>query len=356
MPFLYSFPTHSWHESLQVGKAADVTGNPKRRGSDPALVTRKSGDLPIMRSPTSAAARKAPRGRSSAVGNGWLPVLERLTGELREARLKLEGAADVSPPGVIKALRSIEAQLARPLRIAIVGEFNSGKSSLANLLLGIEELPTAVVSSTQFPTLLYHSLRPQVFVVDRHGQRSEVKDLAAIPKASITRLEVGLPSPRLVGVEVLDLPGLADPRFDREIGDFMLETAHVLLWCTVSTQAWKESERAAWELLPVRLRRCALLVVTHSDLVIDANDTHKLLRRLSMEAGAFRDILLVSTVNALALLEAKRDELGHAAWAATGADGLNAALDQLLESVATRRIKVALGVTHRLARRALSRL
>jgi hypothetical protein len=98
------------------------------------------------------------------------------------------------------------------------------------------------------------------------------------------------------------------------------------------------------------------LVVTHSDLVIDANDTHKLLRRLRMEAGAFRDVLLVSTVNALALLQGKRDELGHAAWAATGADGLNAALDQLLESIVARRIKVALAVTHRTASRALSRL
>lgn len=286
----------------------------------------------------------------------WLSVLERIAGELREERLKLQAVADVTPPGLIRALTRIEAELARPLRIAIVGEFNSGKSSLANLLIGVEGLPTAVISSTQLPTLLYQSSRPRVFVVDRDGRHTEVRDITSIPKTSIARLEVGLPSPRLRAVEILDLPGLADPRFAREMGDLMLETAHVLLWCTVSTQAWKESERAAWEILPARLRRCALLVVTHSDLVHDANDTHKLLRRLRMEAGAFRDILLVSTINALALLQTKRDELGHAAWLATGADGLEVALDQLLESVAARRIKVALAVAHRIAARALSRL
>jgi energy-coupling factor transporter ATP-binding protein EcfA2 len=310
----------------------------------------------VLGSVRSVAARKAPRVKSAAGRKAWVPILERLAGGLREARRELEAVADVSPPEVIRALSRIEAQLARPFRIAIVGEFNSGKSSLANLLLGIEGLPTAVVSSTQIPTLLYHSGRPRVFIVHRSGERSEVRNPASIPNTSIVRLEVGLPSPRLRGVEILDLPGLADPRFDRGVGDLMLDTADVLLWCTVSTQAWKESERAAWEILPARLRRRALLVVTHSDLVIDANDTHKLLRRLRMEAGAFRDILLVSTVNALALLQNKGDELGHAAWVATGADGLDVALDQLLESVAERRIKVARAMTHRIASRALSRL
>jgi energy-coupling factor transporter ATP-binding protein EcfA2 len=338
------------------GNATDETGNMDRRAFDAALATSGSGVLPVMRSLLAVAARKAPRLNSSATRKSWLSLLERITGELREERRKLQAVSDVSPPEVIRVLSCIEAQLARPLRIAIVGEFNSGKSSLANLLLGIEGLPTAVISSTQIPTLLYHSGRPRVFVVDRHGRRSEVRNIASIPETSIARLEVGLPSPRLQRVEILDLPGLADPRFDRGVGDLMLEAAHVLLWCTASTQAWKESERIAWEILPAPLRRCALLVVTHSDLVNDAKDTHKLLRRLRMEAGAFRDILLVSTTNALALLQGKRDELGHAAWVATGADGLDVALDQLLESVATRRIKVALAVAHRIASRALSRL
>ena len=338
------------------GNAADETGTMDRRAFDPALETSRGGALPVMRSLISVTARKAPRVNSSTARKSWLSVLAQITGELREERLKLQAVSDVSPPGVIRVLSCIEAQLERPLRIAIVGEFNSGKSSLANLLLGVEGLPTAAISSTQIPTLLYHSGRPQVFIVDRNGARSEIRNIAAIPEISIARLEVGLPSPRLQGVEILDLPGLADPRFDRGVGDLMLETAHVLLWCTASTQAWKESERIAWEILPAPLRRCALLVVTHSDLVNDANDTHKLLRRLRMEAGAFRDILLVSTTNALALLEAKRDELGHAAWLATGADGLDVALDRLLESVAARRIKVALAVAHRIASRALSRL
>lgn len=287
-----------------------------------------------------------------ASASGLAPITE----ELRQARLQLQTVAGVSPPGLIGALGRIEAGLARPVRIAIVGEFNSGKSALANLLIRIDGLPTAVVSSTRIPTLLSYSVRAQVFVVDQDGRRKEVQKAEAIPEASITRLEVGLPSPRLRGIEILDLPGLADPRFNRGVDDLMLQTADVLLWCTVSTQAWKESERSAWEILPIRLRRNALLVVTHGDLVPDATDTHKILRRLRMEAGAFRDIVFVSTTNALALLQDKGEEVGHAAWVTTGADGLEGALDRLLQSVAARRLKVALALTHRMASRALARL
>ena len=321
---------------------------------DPAAETRGNGDPAVPRSHKSVAVRKAPDAKLSTVSEPWESALQRITGELRQARLKLQAAAGVSPAGVIQALDGIEVRLARPLRVAIVGEFNSGKSSLANLLIRIEGLPTAVVSSTQIPTLLYHSATPKVFVVHQDGRRQEVRNTGSSPEPSITRLEVGLPSPYLRGIEILDLPGLADPRFDRGVGDLMLQTADVLLWCTVSTQAWKESERTAWQMLPARLRRWALLVVTHSDLVRGAEDAHKLLRRLRVEAGEFRDILLVSTINALAVLE--RDDPDNAGWLATGAGGVEAALNQLLESIAARRIKVALTITHRIARRALAGL
>jgi hypothetical protein len=85
-------------------------------------------------------------------------------------------------------------------------------------------------------------------------------------------------------------------------------------------------------------------------------DLPKLMRRLRQEAGAFSDILPVATSNALALLKENSNELGHAAWVATGADALERALDGLLEKVAARRIKVALAVARRVASRALSSL
>ena len=323
--------------------------------SDPTPQRRSSAESAGMPSLQPLAGHKASQLPSPTIANAWASGLQRMTAELRGAREKLEALAAASPPGVIQALGRIEDRVARPLRIAIVGEFNSGKSSLANLLIRFEGLPTAIVSSTRIPTLLYHSSRPHVFAVQHDGFRKEVRKAGAIAEASISRLDVGLPSPRLSALEILDLPGLADPRFEHGMGDLLLETADVLLWCTVCTQAWKESERTAWNNLPVRLRRCALLLATHSDLVQDVKDLPKLMRRLRKEAGAFSDILPVATSNALALLKENSDELGHAAWMATGADALEEALDRLLEKVAARRIKVALAVARRLATRECAR-
>jgi GTPase SAR1 family protein len=327
----------------------------KRVTNDVTRQRLSSGEIAVMSSLGPRAGHKASQ-PPSPTSSKWASGLQRITAELRQARKKLQALAAVSPPGVIGALGRIEDRLARPLRVAIVGEVNSGKSSLANLLIRGEALPTAIVSNTRIPTLLYHAPRRRVFAVQQDGLRKEVRNAGSISEASISRLEVGLPSARLNLLEILDLPGLADPRFDRGIGDLMLDATDVLLWCTVSTQAWKESERTTWDSLPIRLRRCALLLVTHYDLVHEAVDTPKLLRRLQKEAEGFSDIVPVATTTALALLKEKSDELGHAAWAATGVEAFEEALDRLLENVAARRIKIALGLARRVASRALSRL
>jgi hypothetical protein len=276
--------------------------------------------------------------------------------ELRLARSMLaRGPSALSP--AIRALRRIEARLARPLRLALVGEFNSGKSSLANLLARTETLPTAVVSNTRIPTLLCYAREPAVWAVDERGRREWLRsDQRALPR-SIFRLEVGLPAERLRAMQILDLPGIADPRFHAPNIDAGVHDVDAIVWCTVSTQAWKESERTAWRNLPARLRARGLLVATHADLLHDHRDTAKLLQRLRGEAGAlFQDIVLVSTLEALTLIGAKGEGLDKGAWQATGADALEAALFQLLHRLGDERAEAGLRITRRIADRALSQL
>ena len=261
------------------------------------------------------------------------------------------------PPGsklfpAVRALRRTQQRLDRPLRLAICGESNSGKSSLANLLGRIESLPTAAISNTRIPTLIYYAQEPQIWVVHgAPGRRARVRaDPKALPR-SIFRLEVGLPSSRLRRVEILDCPGLTGS----EQIDLASHAVDVALWCTLSIQAWKESERVAWSQLPVRLRSRGLLIATHADLLSDDRDRDQLLSRLRGECGSmFRDVILVATVDALALAQSNENAPAPDAWHATGADMLEAALSALLDDACEQRANSALRVTGRIARHALS--
>jgi len=281
---------------------------------------------------------------------------DRILQELKRARVELQGVARTTLPWAIRTIGRIEARLSRPLRAAIVGEFNSGKSSLANLLVGIESLPTAVVSSTRIPTRLYHALRPQIWATHHDGRREQLHAAKEAREQSIIQLDVGLPSARLREMEILDLPGLANPRLERRLSDLFLQNVDIVLWCTASIQAWKESERAAWDRVPARLRGRALLVVTHGDLVREAADKQKLFRRLQKEAVSFRDVVLISTNEAVAAMREEGKASTAPALEASGAYALENALAKLLLSVREHRAKAAIAVTRRIAQAALSRL
>jgi hypothetical protein len=283
----------------------------------------------------------------------------RLVQQLRQARLRLQRTAspDLQLSPAIRALWRTELRLDRPLRVAVCGEINAGKSSLANLLAGIDSLPTAVISNTRIPTLLYQAAEPQVWIVQANGRRELVHLDRAIPRRAIFRLEVGLPSPRLRALQIVDLPGLADAEVQNAALDLAAHHVDAAIWCTVSTQAWKESERIAWDMLPPRLRTRGILVSTHRDLLQDADDRRKLLGRLRHEAGtSFTSIILLSTLDAIAVMNKERSGMSGVAWIASGAEALETALGSLLLRLRERRAAAALRITSRIAERALIRI
>jgi hypothetical protein len=279
--------------------------------------------------------------------------------QLRQARVRLERAAapELRLSPAIRALLRTELRLDRPLRVAICGEMNAGKSSLANLLAGIESLPTAVISNTRIPTLLYYTAEPEIWTVEENGQRERLNGDNITPRGSIFRVEVGLPSQRLRTVQVLDLPGLADPRMGGSAVDLADHHVDLAIWCTMSTQAWKESERTAWSMMSPRLNTRGMLVATHRDLLYDPGDRRKLLARLREEAGtSFTSIILLSTLEALAVMGKDRRGLAGAAWIASGAEALESALGSLLLRLREQRAAAALRMTSRIAHRALARI
>jgi hypothetical protein len=276
--------------------------------------------------------------------------------QLRQARHRLHRVAspELGLRPAIRALLRTEQRLGRPLRVAICGEINAGKSSLANLLAGIESLPTAVTLNTLIPTLLYYAAEPEIWAVQANGKRERLRSNRSLP-GEVLRIEVGLPSSRLAAMQVLDLPGFAGTWWGATVFALADHQVDATIWCTVSTQAWKESERSAWSMLSPRLSARSLLVATHSDLLPKLEDRLSLMARLQYEVGtSFASIVPLATLDAIAVMG--DDHRGGEAWIASGAKALETALAALLVSVREQRAAAAQAVTGRIAQRALTRL
>jgi hypothetical protein len=139
--------------------------------------------------------------------------------------------------------------------------------------------------------------------------------------------------------QILDTPGLAD------VGDFIAD-AEILIWCTVATRAWTESERAVWSALPQRCWRNGLLVATHKDALQDATDIEKIEQRLrAVTAPMFRDVLLVSAAEAPDTGTPDAELAGEG-----GIESLIAHVEAMADEISERRALKAEKIIRRMAR------
>ena len=193
---------------------------------------------------------------------------------------------------VDRALARLAAAAARPPCVVFLGEGNSGKTTAANSLLGDGLLPTAVIANTRYPTLVRYSQDVRAVAVTPTGVRFRLSDDAPLPTQQIALIEVGLPNSVLRGFEILDTPDRFDP--DDVAALPGLSPLRIPVWCTVATQAWKESERRTWTSLEGRLTRNGILAVTGIDRLKIETDVEKLVARLDAEASIWFSAMALS--------------------------------------------------------------
>jgi Dynamin family len=232
-----------------------------------------------------------------------------------------------------------EANLKRleaPVRMMLAGEFSSGKSSIANLLIGEQLIPTGVLASPLPPVVFRHgpeTTSAACWWAGREPENFKGAQFQAIMALDPDYIVLAAPNPLLKHVTIFDTPGSSDPDRDGEILVELSGRAEMVIWCTNAVQAWRESERETWFKLSNTVIRNGLLAVTHVDLPSVRNGFARIMGRLDREAGPhFKGILPIETLTALeaapggVVKDAK-------AWTASGAEALVRAILDLAASV-----------------------
>ena len=216
--------------------------------------------------------------------------------------------------------------MTRKPRIAIMGEFSSGKSTLCNVLMGARPL-LEKVTATQLPPVWLSYGPDDAYTVGLDGLAYDL-DLAELEGVSLETTEhirIFMKSDILRYCDLIDMPGISDPSMSSEVWERMTHMADGVLWCTHATQAWRQSESGVWATFPEEMRRNSLLLITRFDKIIKESDRGRVVKRVTGEVeDIFAAIIPVALLKAMA---AKDDETK---WIESGAQAFSTALFEII--------------------------
>lgn len=156
-----------------------------------------------------------------------------------------------APPEAVDYARMAVRSLDESFLLVVVGEFNAGKSSFVNALLGTHVLPEGVTPTTDRIYMLVHG--------DEPGQLEPTSD------PFVSRMTYPLPS--LEGVALVDTPGTnAIIQQHQTLTEGFLPRADLVLFLTSTDRPFTESERQFLS-LAARWGRSVVMVVNKADLL-----------------------------------------------------------------------------------------
>ncbi|EAK9945593.1 ATP-binding protein [Campylobacter lari] len=171
-----------------------------------------------------------------------------------------------------KDLEMIIASYKRAINVAIIGQFSSGKSTLLNLILQKECLPTGVVPVTFKPTFLRYA-KEYFLRVEYEDGSDEIVDIDELSKFSDQRnelketksLHLFAPIELLKDITLIDTPGLNANTTDTLTTFKELSFMHSAIWLSLIDNAGKKSEEDAIKANAKLLERGGICVLNQKD-------------------------------------------------------------------------------------------
>ncbi|CAN5554554.1 hypothetical protein BH11MYX1_BH11MYX1_04840 [soil metagenome] len=177
----------------------------------------------------------------------------------REIIARFTQLADVADQvGMVTLARAIRTTRipkleAERFHLVVLGEFNHGKSTFVNALLGLDVLPTGITPTTASINHVVHAPNPTARVVLTSGE-SKFLDPNALKEwvtvagghaSEVAYVELGYPSDMLINnVVLVDTPGVNDLNEQRaEVTYGYVPRADAVVFLLDAGQALKDSER-----------------------------------------------------------------------------------------------------------------
>jgi Dynamin family len=284
----------------------------------------------------------------------------------------------MSVPSRLRARERLDAILARPLTISILGEARSGKTTLLNALLGVQIIPSAEVGLVRPIFHVRYGEKVETYSVRADGSRqiltskafeqiaagqspfseedrkviyrardTQPSPLAAWPVVDTKVTEICFPLEILRDVEFIEMPASLDVLENPYLRS--LARADIAIWTTTAYQAWKSSELTAWKDFRLVRRDRSFLVATQIDALAIQQDRQRLISRIDRETeGLFTARFLVSAKQVV-------EAIGKPEYAAilesSGIVPLGRAIWELLLARRSERLERSSRILERISRR-----
>jgi len=222
-------------------------------------------------------------------------------------------------PLMVGAAHALDA-FDRPLLVAVMGEFNAGKSSFVNALLGEAIAPVGVTPTTATINVLRHGpVGGRILYHDgtardlgAHSVGPFLREVSDQEAGSIRVVEIFHPLEILQRVEVVDTPGLNSLRAEHEKAarDFLLD-ADAIVWLFAVGQAAKATEQQALRLAHGAGKR-VVGVLNKVDRA-DPAEIAEVSAHVTATVGELLDVIVPLSARRALEARQKKDEAGQKA-------------------------------------------
>lgn len=277
-------------------------------------------------------------GRKQVLGERQAALLEQERALLSRLREALSGFSDTLPAD-LRALDQAILHLDELFLLVVAGEFNSGKSTFINALIGEPVLPEGVTPTTDRINILKYGPEP-----DQQLREEFV-------------LEIHYPAEMLREINIVDTPGTnAVIRRHEELTRDFIPRCDIVLFVTSADRPFTESERAFLEQIREWGKKI-VLVINKIDILGTAAEIEQVVRFVGEHAqpllGRQPEVFPLSARLALRAKQAGEGDRSDDAWERSRFEAVERYITETLDEQERIRLKLLnpLGVAYTITTR-----